>query len=86
MLPALTERHLVVLAAVRDPELDRRARARESAGEVYRAAAAERALIEKEALRRQLASLGVEVVEATPHQLPPQLADTYIRLKASGRL
>ncbi|PRZ14197.1 DUF58 domain-containing protein [Nesterenkonia sandarakina] len=86
VLPALTERHLVVLAAVRDPELDRRARARESAGEVYRAAAAERALIEKEALRRQLASLGVEVVEATPHQLPPQLADTYIRLKASGRL
>ncbi|MGJ9373951.1 DUF58 domain-containing protein [Nesterenkonia sp. CF4.4] len=86
VLPALTERHLVVLAAVRDPELDRRARARETAGEVYRAAAAERALIEKEALRRQLASLGVEVVEATPHQLPPQLADTYIRLKASGRL
>lgn len=86
VLPALAERHLVVLAAVRDPELDRRARARETAGEVYRAAAAERALIEKEALRRQLASLGVEVVEATPHQLPPQLADTYIRLKASGRL
>ncbi|TDS87251.1 DUF58 domain-containing protein [Nesterenkonia aurantiaca] len=86
VLPALTQRHLVVLAAVRDPELDRRARARETAGEVYRAAAAERALIEKEALRRQLASLGVEVVEAAPHQLPPQLADTYIRLKASGRL
>ncbi|GAA1118453.1 DUF58 domain-containing protein [Nesterenkonia jeotgali] len=86
VLPALTQRHLVVLAAVRDPELDRRAQARETAGEVYRAAAAERALIEKEALRRQLASLGVEVVEATPHQLPPQLADTYIRLKASGRL
>ncbi|MCH8564470.1 DUF58 domain-containing protein [Nesterenkonia sp. LB17] len=86
VLPALSQRHLVVLAAVRDPELDRRARARETTGEVYRAAAAERALIEKEALRRQLASLGVEVVEATPHQLPPQLADTYIRLKASGRL
>ncbi|GAA1136724.1 DUF58 domain-containing protein [Nesterenkonia lutea] len=86
VLPALAERHLVVLAAVRDPELDRRARARENTSEVYRAAAAERSLIEKEALRRQLGSLGVEVVEATPHQLPPQLADTYIRLKASGRL
>lgn len=86
VLPALVQRHLVVLAAVRDPELDRRAHARETTSEVYRAAAAERALIEKEALRRQLSSLGVEVVEATPHQLPPQLADTYIRLKASGRL
>lgn len=86
VLPALAERHLVVLAAVRDPELDRRSQSRETPGEVYRAAAAERALIEKETLRRQLASLGVEVVEATPHLLPPQLADTYIRLKASGRL
>lgn len=86
VLPALTAKHLVVLAAVRDPELDRRTAARGTPGEVYRAAAAERALIEKDALRSQLAALGVEVVEGSPEELPPVLADTYIRLKATGRL
>jgi len=28
----------------------------------------------------------VEVVDAEPHELPPRLADMYIRLKAAGRL
>lgn len=86
VLPALTSRHLVVLAAVRDPELDRRTTARQNPAEVYRAAAAERSLIEKQALRFQLSALGVEVVEGTPEELPPTLCDTYIRLKATGRL
>ncbi|MDO5493669.1 MAG: DUF58 domain-containing protein [Nesterenkonia sp.] len=85
-LPTLTRRHLVLIASVRDPELDRRTLARETVGEVYRAAAAERSLIERRALRAQLTSLGVEVVEAPPHELPPELADAYIRLKAAGRL
>ena len=30
--------------------------------------------------------LGAEVVDAPPHELPPELADMYIRLKAAGRL
>lgn len=86
VLPALTEKHLVLVASVRDPELDRRAAARGTVGETYRAAAAERSLIEREAMKAQLGSLGVEVVDASPHELPPQLADAYIRLKATGRL
>ena len=86
VLPALTAKHLVLLAGVRDPELDRRSLTRETTGDVYRAAAAERAIIEREAKKAQLVSLGVEVVDAMPHELPPQLADTYIRLKATGRL
>lgn len=86
VLSALTSKHLVVLAAVRDPELDRRTTARGTPAEVYRAAAAERALIEKDALKSQLSALGVEVVEGSPEELPPMLADTYIRLKATGRL
>lgn len=86
VLPALTQRHLVLIASVQDPDLARRTVARETVGEVYRAAAAERSLIERQALRAQLSSLGVEVVEAPPHQLPPELADAYIRLKAAGRL
>ena len=34
----------------------------------------------------QIRQLGAEVVDAEPHELPPQLADMYIRLKAAGRL
>lgn len=86
VLPQLTQKHLVLVAAVRDPELDRRSLARDDLGEVYRAAAAERAMIEREALISQLGALGAEVVDASPHELPPQLADAYIRLKAAGRL
>jgi hypothetical protein len=29
---------------------------------------------------------GVEVVDADPEHLPPALADTYLSLKAAGRL
>ena len=76
----------MLLAAVRDPDLDRRTGERETATEVYRAAAAEREIIEREAKKAQLTAMGVEVVDATPHELPPLLADTYIRLKATGRL
>ncbi|WP_010525238.1 DUF58 domain-containing protein [Nesterenkonia sp. F] len=86
VLPQLTQKHLVLVAAVRDPELDRRSLARGDLGEVYRAAAAERAMIERQALISQLGALGAEVVDAPPHELPPQLADAYIRLKAAGRL
>ena len=46
----------------------------------------ERALLEREAVSIQLRQLGVEVVDAEPHELPPQLVDAYIRLKAAGRL
>ena len=30
--------------------------------------------------------MGVEVVDAAPDLLPPALADTYLALKAAGRL
>jgi uncharacterized protein (DUF58 family) len=86
VLPALLARHLVVVAAVRDPELEQRRASLRNASEVYRAAAAERSLQQREALKIQLRSLGAEVVDAAPLELPPLLADTYIRLKATGRL
>jgi uncharacterized protein (DUF58 family) len=53
---------------------------------VYRAAAAERALQQRETLKAELRSMGAEVVDAPPQELPPALADAYIRLKAAGRL
>jgi uncharacterized protein (DUF58 family) len=82
----LATQHVVVVAAVRDPMLGMMLRERNSASGVFRAAAAERALLEREAVSAQLRLQGVEVVDAEPHQLPPRLADMYIRLKAAGRL
>ncbi|MDN6301254.1 MAG: DUF58 domain-containing protein, partial [Micrococcaceae bacterium] len=56
------------------------------AAAVYRAAAAARTLQQREALKTQLRAVGAEIVDAAPLELPPLLADTYIRLKATGRL
>jgi uncharacterized protein (DUF58 family) len=86
VLPALTARHQVVVASVADPQLAAMARDRHDAETVFRAAAAERAGLERQAAGRELELLGVEVVDAPPHELPPALADTYLRLKAAGRL
>jgi len=82
----LAQQHVVVVAAVRDPMLGQMLRDREKAAGVFRAAAAERVLLERAAVSAELRHHGVEVVDAEPHQLPPQLADMYIRLKAAGRL
>lgn len=86
MAAQLAQQHLVVVASVRDPMLGTMLRGRTTATDVFRAAAAERTLLEREAVGVQLRQLGVEVVDAEPHQLPPKLADMYIRLKAAGRL
>ncbi|KRE50332.1 hypothetical protein ASG92_08515 [Arthrobacter sp. Soil736] len=86
MAARLAQQHVVVVASVRDPMLGEMLRERTTAAQVFRAAAAERALLERAAVSLQLRHLGVEVVDAEPHQLPPALADTYIRLKAAGRL
>lgn len=86
VLPALTAKHRVVVASVRDPELVEHAGQRGTVGEVYTAAAAERSLIEAEAAAAELQAVGIEVVQALPGQLPSALADCYIRLKATGKL
>ncbi|WP_445153888.1 DUF58 domain-containing protein [Arthrobacter sp. Hor0625] len=86
MAARLAREHVVVVASVRDPALGRMQQDRSSAAAVFRAAAAEHALLEREAVSAQLRRAGVEVVDAEPQQLPPALADAYIRLKAAGRL
>ncbi|WP_104179102.1 DUF58 domain-containing protein [Arthrobacter sp. B0490] len=85
-LPALTGRHVVVIASVRDPRLEEMASDRSTAAATFRAAAAERALLDRAAVADQLRLVGAEVVDAVPADLPPLLADAYIRLKAAGRL
>ncbi len=86
VLPVLTAHHRVVVASVRDPELERMARRRDDVGEVYGAAAAEQELLRRRRTRDLLTRLGVDVVDAPAEQLPPALADHYLDLKARGLL
>lgn len=89
VLPVLTRHHRVVIASVRDPELNRLATVRDDAsgiGDVYGAAAAEHELERRARMRDVLARLGVDVVDADAAQLPPALADHYLHLKAQGLL
>ncbi|CAM3632438.1 DUF58 domain-containing protein [Kibdelosporangium persicum] len=86
ILHTLTSRHLVLLAAVADPRINEMAQARGDAEAVFDAAAAARALQEREHVVGLLRRRGVEVVDATPEDLAPALADAYLALKAAGRL
>ncbi|QCW51728.1 DUF58 domain-containing protein [Nocardioides dongxiaopingii] len=86
VLPTLTRHHRVVLASVRDPELDRLTAARDTLEEVYAAAAAEQAQERRRRTAALLTRLGVDVVDADAERLPPALADHYLGLKARGLL
>src|SRR4051794_12041165 len=86
-LPLIARRHLIVVGAVRDPEVERWAIAPTvDAESAYRRAAAIGALGERARLSARLRSLGVTVVDAAPGRLSGDLADTSLRLKATGRL
>lgn len=82
----LARDHTVVLASVADPEVAELRGRRDRAEEVYDAAAAERTELERAAVSIRLRQRGVEVVDALPDDLAPRLADTYLALKAAGRL
>ena len=86
VLAQLTRRHLVVVASVADPRVEEMASARGDANAVYDAAAAERSRSDRRRLAELLGRRGVEVVDAPPHLLAPDLADRYLALKAAGRL
>lgn len=86
VLPALTRHHRVVLASVRDPELEVLAGTRGSIDEVYDAAAAEQAMLRRRQTADLLTAVGVDVVDADAERLPPALADHYLSLKAHGLL
>ncbi|MDK1476932.1 DUF58 domain-containing protein [Streptomyces sp. 549] len=86
VLPLLTRRHSVLVASVADPRINEMATARGSAEAVYEAAAAARTLTERRNTADRLRRHGVTVVDALPDALAPALADTYLALKAAGRL
>ena len=82
----LVARHRVVVASVRDPEIDRLARTRHDTASTYAAAAAEQASTGRERTGRLLTTLGVDVLDVDADQLAVRLADHYLDLKARGRL
>ncbi|OBH43071.1 DUF58 domain-containing protein [Mycobacterium mantenii] len=86
VLPQLSVRHHLLLAAVSDPRVDQMAAGRSDAAAVYDAAAAERSRNDRGAIAARLRSSGVEVVDAPPAELAPALADRYLAMKATGRL
>lgn len=86
VLPQLTRKHTVVVASVSDPDVIAASRDRADRGEVYRAAAAERARLDATRVAAAIRQSGADVVTAAPADLPPALADHYLALKAAGRL
>ncbi len=86
LLPQLTRRHEVLLAAVGDPHLDELATARGTLDAVYGAAAAEQTRAERRQTAERLTRHGLTVLDAPPAALAPALADAYLALKAAGRL
>jgi uncharacterized protein (DUF58 family) len=86
-LPLISAQHLVVIGAVQDPEVVGWALATPTnPGEAHRKAAAVAALAERERTVGRLRGLGATVVDAVPGRLAPELADAYLRVKATGRL
>jgi uncharacterized protein (DUF58 family) len=86
VLPALVRRHQVVVASVADPRVAELAAGRGDAEAVYAAAAAARARDERAHVAAVLRRHGVAVVDAGPDDFAPAVADTYLSLKAAGRL
>lgn len=86
VLPQLTAKHRVIVASVADPRVDKLAAGRADAVEVYDAAAAERSRNDRRAVASLLRRMGVDVVDAPPEELAPDLADHYLAMKAAGRL
>jgi uncharacterized protein (DUF58 family) len=86
-LPLVVRTHLVVVAAVRDPEVEHWARAVPTESlSAFRKAAAIQALDRRRQTVGRLRGLGAVVIDAVPGQLAPQLADAYLKVKSTGRL
>lgn len=86
VLPLLSRHHSLLVASVADPRIAEMAAGRGTVDAVYEAAAAARTRSERRHTADRLRRHGVTVVDAAPDQLAPVLADTYLALKAAGRL
>lgn len=73
VLPQLTQRHTVLVAAVADPRIKEMATARGTVDAVYEAAAGTQAREQRRRTAETLTRHGVTVVDATPDDLAPAL-------------
>lgn len=86
-LPLLTKSHVVVVAAVRDPEVDDWANdAPTNPEQAHRHAAARASLAERQRAIATLRRTGATVIDAVPGKLAARLMDHYLDVKARGRL
>ena len=86
-LPLVTRTHLVVVAAVQDPQVLEWASARPSdPEEAYRQVAAVQALADRRRTTAQLRAMGATVVDAAPGRLGVDVTDAYLLAKSTGRL
>jgi uncharacterized protein (DUF58 family) len=86
-LPLIARSHVLVIGAVRDPDVERWATESGDDPEiVYRRAAAIASLAERARVAARLRAMGATVVDAPPGRLASDLADTYLHLKAIGRI
>jgi uncharacterized protein (DUF58 family) len=87
VLPIVSRRHLVVVAAVSDPDVVSWAEgAAPDAEAAYRKASAVASLQARARAAASLEALGAIVVDAPPGLLAARLTDAYLEAKATGRL
>ncbi|WEG07873.1 DUF58 domain-containing protein [Microbacterium horticulturae] len=85
-LPGFIARAHVLIGTVTDTGLAAQARARATAGEIFRAAAAEQTLSDADRVIQAVVAAGADALTDGPEELPPRIADRYLQLKAAGRL
>ncbi|TJZ39944.1 DUF58 domain-containing protein [Streptomyces piniterrae] len=86
VLPGLTQRNELIVAAVTDPRIEEMAAGRHTPQAVYAAAAAEQTRAARRRTADRLRRHGITVIDSTPARLAPDLADAYLTLKSAGRL
>ena len=86
-IPVLLTRHLLVVASVRDPEVEAHAALRPtSSEEAYAKAAAARFLAWRDRSAATISRMGAHCLDRPPGALAAAVADEYLRVKALGRL
>ena len=86
-LPILLKRHLLIVASVLDPEVERMAAlVPTKSEEAYVKASAADHLLRREESASRLRGLGAVVIDETPEEIAAAVADQYLRIKSFGRL
>lgn len=85
VIPTLARTHTVLVASAHSA-LGEVTAETQTMDSVYEAAAFARGELETEAISSEMRRLGATIVRADPEGLPPKVADTYLELKARGKL